>query len=66
MIGVDVATASVRAVCVDGRGRVLAEAREDLPAPVRTAPGTSEQDARAWWPAVRSALRRTTAAPPRG
>ncbi|MGW4309625.1 FGGY-family carbohydrate kinase [Streptomyces californicus] len=66
VIGIDVATASVRAVCVDGRGRVLAEAREALPAPVRTAPGTSEQDARTWWPAVRSALRRTTAALPRG
>ncbi len=30
VIGIDVATASVRAVCVDGRGRVLAEAREGL------------------------------------
>ncbi|MFH8435776.1 FGGY-family carbohydrate kinase [Streptomyces sp. NPDC018007] len=66
VIGVDVATASVRVACVDGRGRVLAEARNDLPPPVRTAAGTSEQDARSWWPAVRSALRRTTAALPRG
>lgn len=66
VIGIDVATASVRAVCVDGRGRVLAEARGELPPPVRTAAGTSEQDARSWWPAVRSALRRTTGALPRG
>ncbi|WP_228994440.1 FGGY-family carbohydrate kinase [Streptomyces sp. DH8] len=66
VIGVDVATAAVRVVCVDGRGRVLAEARNELPPPVRTAAGTSEQDARSWWPAVRSALCRTTAALPRG
>ncbi|WP_426500706.1 FGGY-family carbohydrate kinase [Streptomyces sp. D54] len=66
VIGIDVATASVRAVCVDGQGRVLAEARGELPPPVRTAAGTSEQDARSWWPAVRSALRRTTGALPRG
>ncbi|MEU6042716.1 FGGY-family carbohydrate kinase [Streptomyces griseus] len=74
VIGIDVATASVRVLCVDGQGQVLAEARTDLPPPVRTSPGTvtgtrtgtSEQDARSWWPAVRSALRRTTAALPRG
>ncbi|MET8660671.1 FGGY-family carbohydrate kinase [Streptomyces griseus] len=66
VIGIDVATASVRVVCVDGRGRVLAEARAELPPPVRTVAGTSEQDARSWWPAVRTALRRTTGALPRG
>ncbi|MFE9696682.1 FGGY-family carbohydrate kinase [Streptomyces sp. NPDC006270] len=66
VIGIDVATASVRVLCVDGRGRVLARARGDLPPPVRSAAGASEQDARSWWPAVRSALRRTTAALPRG
>ncbi len=46
VIGIDVATASVRVLCVDGQGRVLAEAWADLPSPVRTATGTSEQDAR--------------------
>ncbi|MFE6699177.1 FGGY-family carbohydrate kinase [Streptomyces sp. NPDC057718] len=66
VIGIDVATASVRVLCVDGQGNVLAEARADLPPPVRTPAGTSEQDARSWWPAVRSALRRTTSALPRG
>ncbi|MFI1828259.1 FGGY-family carbohydrate kinase [Streptomyces sp. NPDC020412] len=62
--GVDVATASVRVLCVDDRGRVRAEAREPLPAPERGVGGTSEQDARQWWPAVRSALRRATNALP--
>jgi sugar (pentulose or hexulose) kinase len=66
VIGIDVATASVRVLCVDGQGRVLAESCADLPPPVRTPAGTSEQDARSWWPAVRSALRRTTGALPRG
>ncbi|MGW8489172.1 FGGY-family carbohydrate kinase [Streptomyces sp. NPDC055886] len=66
VIGIDVATASVRVLCVDEQGNVLAEARADLPPPVRTPAGTSEQDARSWWPAVRSALRRTTSALPRG
>ncbi|MGW1279956.1 FGGY-family carbohydrate kinase [Streptomyces tsukubensis] len=60
VIGVDVATAAVRALCVDGRGRVHGEAREPLPPPVRGPGGTSEQDARAWWPAVEAALRRIT------
>ncbi|MEU2999181.1 FGGY family carbohydrate kinase [Streptomyces sp. NPDC006995] len=65
VIGIDVATASVRVLGVDGQGRVLAGARADLPPPARTGAGTSEQDARSWWPAVRSALRRTTGALPR-
>ncbi|MFI6285135.1 FGGY-family carbohydrate kinase [Streptomyces sp. NPDC051018] len=66
VIGVDVATASVRAVCADERGRVLAGAHAELPSPVRGDGGTSEQDARQWWPAVRSVLRRTTSALPLG
>ncbi|MGW4201769.1 FGGY-family carbohydrate kinase [Streptomyces sp. NPDC004726] len=66
VIGVDVATASVRAMCVDAEGRVLAQARAPLPAPLRGAGGTSEQDSRLWWPAARSALRRTTYALPCG
>ncbi|QDY80481.1 FGGY-family carbohydrate kinase [Streptomyces qinzhouensis] len=64
VIGVDVATAAVRALCVDGQGRVRGEAREPLPEPVRGPGGTSEQDARAWWPAVCAALRRITAGLP--
>ncbi|MEU1664629.1 FGGY family carbohydrate kinase [Streptomyces sparsogenes] len=64
--GIDIATAAVRAVCVDARGRVLAEGRAPLPAPRRGAGGRSEQDARAWWPAVAAALREVTAKLPAG
>lgn len=62
-IGIDVATAGVRAFAVGG-GAVLATAAAELPAPARSVPGHSEQDARAWWPAVESALSRVTAALP--
>ncbi|OEJ62131.1 carbohydrate kinase [Streptomyces agglomeratus] len=64
--GIDVATAAVRVVCADARGRVLAEGRAPLPQPVRGAGGHSEQDARAWWPAVAAALRQATGALPGG
>nr|WP_158882485.1 FGGY family carbohydrate kinase [Amycolatopsis anabasis] len=59
-IGVDVATAGVRALAVDGGGAVVATAAEKLPQPERTADGRSEQDATKWWPAVESALRKVT------
>ncbi|MGW6454795.1 FGGY-family carbohydrate kinase [Streptomyces sp. NPDC055078] len=66
VIGVDMATASVRVVCADARGRVLAESVAALPPPVRGGGGTSEQDAGRWWPAARSALRRVTGSLPLG
>ncbi len=56
VVGVDMATAEVRAVAVDGGGRVHAEAHRPLPAPTSPRPGWSEQDAGAWWPAVTAAL----------
>ena len=62
MAGVDVATAEVRVVCVDGTGEVAAEGRAALPAPERPRPGWSEQDAAAWWPAAATALRQATGA----
>ncbi|MFD8870110.1 FGGY-family carbohydrate kinase [Streptomyces sp. NPDC059590] len=64
--GIDIATAAVRVVCVDAQGRIRAETREPLPPPRRGAGGRSEQDARAWWPAVAATLRRATAALPSG
>jgi sugar (pentulose or hexulose) kinase len=44
VIGVDVATRSVRAVAADPDGTVLAEASRELPAPSRQRPGWSEQE----------------------
>ncbi|WP_329173840.1 FGGY-family carbohydrate kinase [Streptomyces sp. NBC_01477] len=60
VVGLDVATAAVRVVCVDARGRVAAEGGADLPQPVRTPGGGREQDAGTWWPAAVSALRQAT------
>ncbi|MFF2652265.1 FGGY-family carbohydrate kinase [Streptomyces sp. NPDC058045] len=62
--GVDVATAAVRVVCADARGRVRSEGRAPLPPPERGPDGRSEQDARTWWPAVSAALRQATGALP--
>ncbi len=62
--GIDVATAAVRVLCADARGRVLAEGRARLPEPVRGPGGRSEQDAGAWWPATAAALRQATSALP--
>ncbi|NIH78183.1 FGGY-family carbohydrate kinase [Amycolatopsis viridis] len=61
VVGVDVATAGVRAFAVGGDGSVRMTASAPLPAPVRDESGRSEQDARAWWPAVEAVLRRVTA-----
>lgn len=44
VIGVDVATRSVRAVAADPDGTVLAEAGREISAPVRPRPGWSEQE----------------------
>ncbi|WP_432168240.1 FGGY-family carbohydrate kinase [Streptomyces sp. bgisy031] len=66
VVGIDVATAAVRVVCVDAGGRVAAEARAGLPAPSRGPGGACEQDAGAWWPATAAALRRATGALPHG
>ncbi|HET7488683.1 MAG TPA: FGGY family carbohydrate kinase [Acidimicrobiales bacterium] len=61
-VGVDVATAEVRAVAADADGRLRASGAAPLPAPVCPRPGEVEQDAGAWWPAVATALHRLTAA----
>jgi len=58
--GLDVATQDVRALVVDGTGRVRAEGKAPLPAPERPGEGRAEQDARAWWPAACDALRQAT------
>jgi sugar (pentulose or hexulose) kinase len=56
VVGVDMATAEVRAVAADGDGRVHGEASAPLPQPSAPQPGWSEQDAGTWWPAVAGAL----------
>ncbi|MBW3591710.1 MAG: carbohydrate kinase, partial [Actinobacteria bacterium] len=60
VVGVDMATAAVRAVAVDGHGRAHGQATADLPAPTAPAPGWREQDASSWWPAVATVLRQLT------
>ncbi|PRW63319.1 FGGY-family carbohydrate kinase [Actinopolyspora mortivallis] len=60
VVGVDVATAEVRVRVLDAHGRRWAGAVEPLPPPRRDGAGGSEQDARAWWPAVRDCLARCT------
>lgn len=60
VVGVDMATKDVRAVCADGAGFVRARASAALPPPRRPRPGWSEQDATQWWPAAAAALRGVT------
>lgn len=57
VVGIDLATAAVRAVAADSDGQVHAEGTADLPEPYSPRPGWVEQDAEAWWPAVAGALR---------
>jgi len=64
VVGVDVATAGVRAFAVGDDGSVRATASRPLPTPVRDESGRSEQDAGSWWPAVEAVLREVTAAVP--
>lgn len=61
VVGIDIATSDVRAICVDAQGTVLAEAANSLPPVHRPRPGWAEQDVRALWPTVAAVLRRTTA-----
>ncbi|MEA2972929.1 MAG: D-ribulokinase [Actinomycetota bacterium] len=60
VIGVDMATAEVRALAMDEYGQVRAESRQPLPPPTSPRPGWSEQDAGSWWPAVAAALAEVT------
>ncbi len=55
--GIDLATANARVTVADGTGRVVARTSAPLAPPHRPEPGTSEQDASSWWPAVARALR---------
>ena len=57
VVGIDLATAAVRAVAADSEGCIHSEGTADLPEPYSPRPGWVEQDAEAWWPAVAEALR---------
>lgn len=56
VVGIDLATAAVRAVAADVDGHVRAQSVAGLPPPYSPRPGWVEQDATAWWPAVTAAL----------
>lgn len=60
VVGVDMATAAVRAVAAGPDGHIRAWAQATLPTPSHPRPGWSEQDAGTWWPAVATALRLLT------
>ena len=60
VVGVDMATAEVRAVAADAGGRVHGQASAPLDPPAVPEPGLSEQDAATWWPAVVDALAQLT------
>lgn len=58
VVGVDLATAAVRAVAADAGGHVHGRCEAPLPPPTSPQDGWCEQDATAWWPATASVLRR--------
>jgi D-ribulokinase len=60
VVGIDLATADVRAMAADSSGGVHAFATRPLPQPQSPQPGWSEQDAAAWWPAVAATLTELT------
>ncbi|CAN5842313.1 FGGY-family carbohydrate kinase [soil metagenome] len=60
VVGIDLATADVRAMSADGSGKVYARAERPLPQPRSPQPGWSEQNAAAWWPAVAATLSELT------
>ncbi len=66
VVGVDMATAAVRAMAMDAGGRVHAEAHRPLPAPTSPKPGWSEQDPATWWPAVAAVIAEVVEAAGRG
>lgn len=60
VVGIDMATAAVRAAAMDAGGTLHAEAATRLPRPAVPRPGWSEQDAGAWWPAACRVLMEVT------
>jgi xylulokinase len=64
-LGIDVGTSGVKAVLVDERGAIVAQASGPLEVS-RPAPGFSEQDPQAWWRATVNAVHGLPAVPRSG
>jgi len=60
-LGIDIGTSSVKAVLVDERGAIVAQATDSLVVS-RPQPGFSEQDPESWWRATVNAVRQLPAA----
>jgi len=56
-LGIDLGTSGVRAVLIDAAEQVIAEARADLPSPIRQG-GAVEQDPHLWWQGLIDAMQR--------
>lgn len=56
-LGIDLGTSGVRAVLIDATEQVIAEARVDLPLPVRRG-DTVEQDPQLWWQGLINVMQR--------
>jgi xylulokinase len=55
-LGIDVGTSGVKAILIDEKGHILAEATAAAVEPVRPHPGWSEQDPADWWKATLAAV----------
>jgi xylulokinase len=64
-LGIDIGTSGVKAVLVDERGAIVAQASDSLEVS-RPAPGFSEQDPQAWWRATVNAVHGLPAVPRSG
>ena len=64
-LGIDIGTSGVKAVLVDERGVIVAQASDSLEVS-RPAPGFSEQDPQAWWRATVNAVHGLPAVPRSG
>jgi xylulokinase len=64
-LGIDIGTSGVKAVLVDERGTIVAQASDSLEVS-RPVPGFSEQDPQAWWRATVNAVHGLPAVPRSG
>lgn len=55
-LGIDIGTSGVKALLIDGDGRILGDATAAALAPVRPHPGWSEQNPADWWTATLAAV----------